>query len=82
MAENNSKWPIICDFPHFMSIILSCGCGHKFLTSPLKFGMHVTNHQFSDQFNNGLKESKWLIYCDFLHFTTKQWQTICCLLYV
>ena len=35
-----------------------------------KFVVHVTNDKFSDKFNNSLKKSKWLIYCDFSHFTS------------
>ena len=47
MAENNSKWPIYCDFSHFMSIYLPCG--------RYNFHLHAanSNNQFSINFNNG-----------------------------
>ena len=56
LAENNSKWPIYCDFSHFMSIILSCGNdipAKVFLCILLKFVLHAADNQFSVNFNNG-----------------------------
>ena len=49
------KWLIYCDFLHFMSIIWPCGHDNmkSFLFILLKFVMHVTNKQFSDNFDNG-----------------------------
>ena len=35
----------------------------------LKFVLHVASDQFAEKFNCGQKKSKWLIYCDFSHFT-------------
>ena len=52
MAENNSQWPIYCDFSYFISIILPCGRDSTSCIL-LKFVLHAANNQFSDNLNNG-----------------------------
>ena len=69
MAEKKKKWPIYCDFSHFTSIIWPCGRDNlkSFSHILFKFVMHVTNDQFSDEFNNGRKKKKM---ADLLRFFT------------
>ena len=71
-----SKWLIYCVFLLFKSIISPCGHDNLKSFSCIfpKFVMYVTNDQFSDKFDNGWKKSKWLIYWDFLHFTSIMWR--------
>ena len=60
-------------FSHFTSIIWPCWCDNmnSFPFILLKFVMHGTNKQFSDNFDRTSKKFKWPLYCDFLHFTSE-----------
>ena len=77
MAEKNFKMADLLRF--FACYVNNLTCGRddnlkSFSDILLKFVMHVTNKQFSDKFNNSWKKnSKWLIYLDFLHFTSIIW---------
>ena len=67
MLEKKSKWPIYSDFSHLNTIILPFQRDNlkSFSCILLTLVIHVTNDQFSDNFNAEWKKNKMAVYCDF-----------------